>query len=194
MLTFLQGIDQYISLLINQQIANSVLDWICPWLRTKELWVPLYILVLFLLFYKLGSKAWGIVLLVLVLVFTTDQLSSELIKNLVQRPRPCNDEIFSKLIVLRVHCGTGYSFTSTHASNHFALSFILIQIFQKFFLFPSKHVRIIFFSWAGMISFSQVYVGVHYFFDIVTGALLGWSIASMYWELYSRLFPKMLKL
>ena len=70
---------------------------------------------------------------------------------------------------LRVHCGGGYSFTSSHATNHFALATFLVIILGPFF----KWIRIPIFLWAASIAFGQVYVGVHYPLDVLAGSIVG---------------------
>lgn len=69
--------------------------------------------------------------------------------------------------VKRVPCSNGFSFTSSHATNHFALGTFF------FLLFSFTAYRFLFLVWAGVISFAQVYVGVHYPVDVICGALLG---------------------
>jgi undecaprenyl-diphosphatase len=98
-----------------------------------------------------------------------DFTSSTLIKKNVQRIRPCNDIQQFEKIVVRVPCGSGYSFTSSHAANHFAVAIFMIGIFGP----VRKWVKPAALIWASTIAISQVYVGVHYPGDVITGGLLG---------------------
>src|SRR5690606_31319118 len=110
----------------------------------------------------------------------TDFTSSSVIKKEVTRVRPCNDVQFKEQVRLRVRCGSGYSFPSSHAANHFALGIFLLVIFRKCW----KHIIWLSLGWAASISFAQIYVGVHYPSDILAGALLGsligWFTASVF--------------
>lgn len=98
-----------------------------------------------------------------------DSTSSSLIKPEVMRIRPCNDVVFKDQIKLRVRCGSGYSFPSSHATNHFALGMFLLVIFYKRW----KPIIWLSLGWAASISYAQIYVGVHYPIDILAGAILG---------------------
>jgi len=98
-----------------------------------------------------------------------DFSSSQILKKQVQRLRPCNDPALAAQVQLRVPCGSGYSFTSSHAANHFAVALFLIGVFGDL----NRWIRPSLLLWAGSIALSQVYVGVHYPGDVLCGGLLG---------------------
>jgi undecaprenyl-diphosphatase len=104
----------------------------------------------------------------------TDYLASSVIKPSVQRLRPCNDPGIKTDMNLLIACGSGYSFPSTHAANHFALAFFLINMFYRRW----KPILPLVFLWAFAVSFAQVYLGVHYPLDITFGAAIGALIGS----------------
>ena len=116
----------------------------------------------------------------------SDSVSSNLVKNSVQRLRPCNDIELREQMVQRVRCSGGYSFTSSHATNHFAMAVLLIILFYRRW----KHVLWLALLWAISISFAQVYVGVHYPGDILAGALLGILIGLTSGYIYNRIRKK----
>ena len=103
------------------------------------------------------------------LIICSDLISSHMIKDLVDRPRPCRDPFMAANIrLLARYCGGNGSFTSSHAVNHFAFAtyvFVTLKSFSPWFK--------LLFIWAGLIAYSQVYVGVHYPSDVLVGALLG---------------------
>ena len=109
----------------------------------------------------------------LLTVSTSDLVSSRLIKNNVKRSRPCNTELAG--LVERVPCGSGYSFTSSHATNHFALSSFLFFLFGR----ALKRHRWWLLVWAASIVLAQIYVGKHYPLDVMVGAILGCLIGWM---------------
>ncbi|MFN8286483.1 MAG: phosphatase PAP2 family protein [Chitinophagales bacterium] len=136
-------------------------------LRNKLTWIPLYALLAFLLYRKYGLKVFYIGLGVGVVVLLSDQISSSLIKPWIHRLRPCNNpEIQARLLL--EYCGGGYSFVSSHAANHFGMAVFFAAFFERKFLAAALLLL-----WAFVVSFSQVYVGVHFPVDVIAGGLLG---------------------
>lgn len=122
-----------------------------------------------LLFSTLGKKPYCLYLFwLLPLEWQTKSVANSSKKN-VKRLRPCNQIELQENINVLVPCGSGYSFTSSHATNHFAIATLV-----SFTLFNASRVALVLlFSWAATIALGQVYVGVHYPLDITIGALIG---------------------
>lgn len=175
MLETLKQIDTQLFLLINGKWHNTFFDMVCPWLREAKHWIPFYLLLLYLSWKHYGKTMIWIVLGAALLVFITDQFSANLVKNSVERLRPCNNPGLKQHVRLLVHCGQGYSFISAHATNHFAIAAYFIVLFRQWI--PYFHM--VAFLWAASISYSQIYVGVHYPFDVLVGAICG-SIFGQY--------------
>lgn len=167
--------DQLVFEFINQQFTNGFFDSLMPLLRDKHIWVPVYIFLLAFLWINYKMEGVAVSLFIILAIVISDQTSSSFIKHLVERVRPCNDAAFQDQVRLIVDCGPGYSFTSSHATNHFTLSAILASLFGRRFIW----VSIVVYAWAFIISYAQVYVGVHYPLDIVSGALLGIIIGKL---------------
>ena len=87
-----------------------------------------------------------------------------------------------KVRLLLDHCSGGFSFTSSHAANHFGLAMFLFVSLTPLF----KKYTWLFFIWAGIIAYAQVYVGVHYPLDVMAGAMIGLVVG----KLNSMLFKK----
>ena len=175
MLDWIQHIDTQLFFHVNHCLQNSVFDTIMPIARDKYTWIPLYALLVFLIVRKYKMQSVYVLGYALLAVVVADQLSASVIKPLVQRLRPCNDpDLIGMVHNTLVDCGSGFSFVSSHATNHFALAIYFIMVFAK----PSNRFYVVlgFVLWAGVISFAQVYVGVHYPFDVLVGALLGMLI------------------
>lgn len=106
----------------------------------------------------------------LCLVALTDIISSRVFKETFDRIRPCNEpDMIPHMRLLVRGCPGGYGFTSSHAANHFGMA---TYFFLTFRFILKKWVWIAI-AWAVMISYAQIYVGVHYPLDIVGGAFLG---------------------
>ena len=78
-------------------------------------------------------KAWILIILAALLILLTDTVSAQIIKPLVGRLRPCNEPEFKDSVKLLVQCGSGFSFLSAHATNHFGLAVLFIQYFKPYF-------------------------------------------------------------
>jgi membrane-associated phospholipid phosphatase len=133
-----------------------------------------------------GKKAWILMLALALTVTVSDTFSSKLVKPLVHRVRPCNDVRIKDKVKLLVNPSSGYSFTSSHAANHFAAVAFLFFAFA-----PSRRwIGWILLIWAGTIAFGQVYVGIHYPSDVVFGGLFGAGIGFIVWALYQKYIEK----
>ena len=168
MIDQLVSLDQDAFLSINQGLSNVFFDWLMPILRNQYTWAPLYLFIVVFCIRNYGKKGVLVVLFILITFGVADS-SSNFIKKSVQRVRPCNDIEFKDEINARIGCGGSYSFTSSHAANHFAIALFLIMVFYRRWK-PILWLGVV---WAGVISFAQVYVGVHYPLDVIAGMLLG---------------------
>lgn len=169
MIETLLQLDQALFFWINNDLHNPVLDWLMPYWRSKYTWIPFYLLLLGFSIWKFKRRGLYFILGLGLTVAISDQLSSELVKKSVQRVRPCNDVSIKDDVALLVRCGGGYSFTSSHATNHFAVAvFLILTLAGRY-----KYMRGALLFWAATIALGQVYVGVHYPLDILGGALLG---------------------
>ncbi len=182
-MNFLIDGDKWLFELFNSGLGNPLFDALLPLFREKLFWMPLYLFIGAFSLLNYGKRGWLIVLGIVVTAGLADFSSSTLIKKNVQRTRPCNDLEMLDRVQLRVDCGSGYSFTSSHAANHFAVAVFLIGVFGLTGRWQQKALL----GWAGLIAFSQVYVGVHYPLDVLFGAGLGWLIGrftSFFWRKY----------
>ncbi len=169
MLEQLLHIDEQLFFFINAKWTNAFFDLVLPIWRDKYLWIPLYVFFLILVSYNFPKRALAFILVALITVGISDTLSSKVLKKNVKRTRPCNTEKVAEQMILRVNCSPSYSFTSSHATNHFAIGF--------FFILSLGHIlplsRWLIFFWAASISYAQVYVGAHFPLDVIVGAILG---------------------
>lgn len=166
----LDAFDKWLFIKINGQWTNPVFDTVFPFLRTPEFWVPLYLFLLVFITLNFGKKGvyWSIAFICTVAL--TDMIGARVLKDSVQRLRPCQDPFFAPHVrLLLAQCSGSYSFVSNHAANHFGIATFMFLTFRGLF----KKWILIVFVWAFLISYAQVYVGVHYPLDVVGGAVLG---------------------
>jgi membrane-associated phospholipid phosphatase len=174
-LSFFQHIihfDYWLFGKINQQWTNSFLDTVFPYIREAEIWVPFYLFLLVYSTLNFGKKGWWWSLAVIMTAIISDLTSSSFIKNNIIRLRPCHEPLMAQTVRLLVtYCPMSSSFTSSHACNHFAVSVFIFLTLKKI----STWWRLIF-LWAAVISYAQIYVGVHYPLDVLGGTIVGCCI------------------
>lgn len=149
-------------------------------ISSKTLWIPLYILLTIMLFYKYSVRRSIICLLSIALMITlVDQTCSTLIRPLIGRMRPSNPDnpLASIIHIVNSYRGGRFGFPSCHAANCFALATFLSLVFRKGIIISFL------FSWATIVSWSRIYLGVHYPGDILVGASIGSGLAYMVYYL-----------
>lgn len=149
--------------------------------RTK-VWILFYLFVALFLFYKTLKKEAALVLLFFILtIVLCDQFSSGMIKPFFERLRPTHHPDFKDFVdIVHEHRGGGFSFISGHATNSFGFAVFLSLIFRN------RWVTLVAFVWATLISYSRIYLGVHFISDVVGGVLAGTLIALL---LYAAFIP-----
>jgi membrane-associated phospholipid phosphatase len=148
---------------------NTLLDYVFPFIRNPYFWAPLYLFLLVFMIENYKRKGWDWIYYFFISFAIGDIISSRFLKPLVHRTRPCMDSMWHEVHRNLVPVSHGFSFPSSHATNHFALSvFIIITCSHK-----HKSIKWLAMAWAVSVAYAQVYVGVHYPLDVIAGALLG---------------------
>jgi len=156
---------------INGVWHHPFLDVFFKIFRLKHVWIPFYFFIIMFCIYNF-KNAWLYVLVLVLTVALADICSSHILKKNVKRLRPCNTEILEKTLRPIAGCGKSFSFTSSHATNHFSLAVIISLILPIAF-----KLKLLLYVWAATICYAQVYVGVHFPSDVFCGAILGSGIA-----------------
>ena len=188
MIESLIELDHELMLELNSH-HSSLFDEAMYWVSHKFFWIPFYLLLVYLMVRKWGwNTIYALVAIGLVITFA-DRFTSGFMKPFFERPRPCHDPEISHLIHTFNKCGGKYGFASSHAANVFGLSTFLWLQLRKWF-------RWIFllFLWAFLVSYSRVYLGVHYPGDITIGALVGIFFGWLVYYLYQLAAPRLPKL
>ena len=170
MLEYLNEADKALFLWING-IHNPVMDVLMHFISAKWTWIPVYAIILFFLFRKLGwKKALLAICGVSILILLSDQLSSGLLKPMIARLRPSHEPDLAGLVhLVNGKRGGKYGFVSSHSANFFALATYLSIVFPK----PKKWLIVSCFVGASIVAYSRIYLGVHYPGDVICGGLLG---------------------
>lgn len=178
-------LDRAITLLLNSP-HTPFLDALMYLLSAKWPWLLTVVALIFFLFYKKPAREALFVIITTVLLITiTDQLSSHVIKPLVERLRPTFDPVMKYQICTAYgYLGGGFSFVSGHATNFFAIATFTALVFRNHLY------SFVVFLMACTVAYSRIYLGVHFFSDVLAGAVLGtlvaWCIAVFYHHIRSR--------
>jgi len=172
--------DISISLFLNS-FHNVFFDVLMSYISGKFFWIPFYAFLLFLLIkqnIKNKKKLIISIISVVLVIVLADQLSVHLFKNVFERLRPChNPDLKGVLHTINGKCGGQFGFISSHAANVFALAVLLLNIFKN------EKLTISLIVWATIVSYSRIYLGVHYFGDVLVGALFGSVIGFVVYKL-----------
>ena len=151
------------------------------YISTEWLWFPLYAFFIYLIIKKMKTKAWLPIIGIIIAVILSDQIST-LIKKKVQRFRPTHDLVLAdKVHTVNNYRGGNYGFVSSHASNTFCVALLVALILET-----PTFVTFLLFFWAISVSYSRIYLGVHFPLDITFGAILGMIIAFLIFLLLKR--------
>lgn len=168
---YLDNIDKQLFLFLNNMHCQFM-DQIMWQISGKFIWIPLYLVIIWFI---VKERKWNVIytiIFIALMIVISDQISG-LIKDAVLRLRPSHNPMFENLIHLvkdgngNLYRGGNYGFVSSHAANTFAVAIFLTLFFRK------RWVSIGIFVWAIIVSYSRIYLGVHYPFDVMGGMIVG---------------------
>ncbi len=161
----LYPIDSTAFRFLNAGIANPVFDGLFPFITEVKHWQLVYVALIGGLLWKGGSRGRWCAAALMVGVLVSDQFSSSFLKEWVARIRPCTALDDVRLLV---GCGAGKSFPSSHAVNNAMAAAVLWMFYPRY--------RVLAVTVAVLVSFSRIYVGVHYPADVVGGWVVGVAV------------------
>jgi undecaprenyl-diphosphatase len=178
--------DTFLFLFLNHAIANPAFDALFTTITNGAFWVIPGIAAAFVFLYFQKQKGLLVLALMVVTVSVSDPVCNRIIKPLVPRLRPCNENVHIDGGRFLLGRKGSRSFPSSHAMNMFAQAMLLTLLYRR------KWVGITAFSFAATIGFSRIYVGVHYPLDVLAGAVFGMMVGVFIYSAYcfaSRKYP-----
>jgi len=177
MLDFFQSVDMNMIKWIHQYFSNPLFDIFMPIITNKKNWTLPIIVLIFLLGFFSGPRG-KIALTVLIISLSfTDAICAQILKPFFERIRPSHLNL--EEVNLLTSKGGKWSMPSNHAANMFSLAIVLSYFYKKY--------KPLLFLLAILISFSRVYVGVHFPGDVIVGGFIGVFISSIFLILWGKI-------
>ena len=183
-------LDSKLFLFLNN-LGTSKFDAFWLSLSKIEANILMYLFLILLFFHikKLSPKFLYIfyLLFIIALMITITDQGANFFKDSFQRLRPCyNESISDSLRLVKENCGGKYGFFSAHASNSFSLAIFFGLLFKN----RIRYMIIITTVYASLISYSRIYLGVHFPIDIIVGSSFGIFVGFI---IYNFVYLKFLK-
>lgn len=170
-------LDRELFLLLNG-LYDSHLDQIMYLISGNLIWIPLHAFLLYYIIKSGKQTAWIVLLGVILTVVLSDEITSGFMKPLFMRLRPTWDSHLSSLVhVVNDYRGGRFGFPSSHAANTFSVTLFIFLVYRKNWI-------LLLFVWPLIVSYSRIYLGVHFPLDIIVGWIMGTICATLSFLIY----------
>ncbi|HYG01063.1 MAG TPA: phosphatase PAP2 family protein [Chryseosolibacter sp.] len=151
------------------ELHHPQLDQVMYQISQTYFWIPFYALLLYLLARKFKTSAWAPIICIALAIGISDRITSGVMKPYFERHRPSHDATVQEFVhTVNGYRGGQFGFASSHAANTFAVATFFWLLFRD-----SSKWALWLFPWAMLVSYSRIYLGVHFPADIIVGGLVG---------------------
>ena len=185
MFEYLVHLDKKLFVFLNN-LGSTPFDSFWLLITQQTNWIAFFLILLFILFKKLGTKKLGIAILTLAALITFTNEITDVIKFSVQRIRPCNDDTLAGLIRVVKDSDT-FSYFSGHASNSTASMMFVYLILRRYY----KYSYLIF-LYPLIFAYSRIYLGLHFPLDIISGYVFGSFTGILFYFLFDKISNKLI--
>jgi undecaprenyl-diphosphatase len=165
-------------------LGSATFDGLWLFITKQSNWTPFFLLLLYLVYKKIGVKSTLFLLLFITLLLVVTDQTCNLFKYTFQRLRPCNNPDIKSIIRI-VKSSDTFSFFSGHAANSMATMTFLFLLLKKYYRYA-----FLLFLFPLIFAYSRIYLGLHYPLDILTGYLFGASFGYVTYKLYQKYILK----
>lgn len=170
-------LDRKIFLELNSSFHNPWLDQLMMFLSTTTAWIPLYLVLVYLLIKNYRKQTWMVLLAVALTILLADQITSSIMKPFFERLRPSHEpSLAERVYIVNQYRGGKFGFASSHAANTFGIATLMSLALRMYRPWIS-----LLFLWALGVGYTRIYLGVHYPGDILAGYVVGFFCALIAW-------------
>lgn len=181
MIEYLESIDIEIFKMLNAHY-NAYFDQFMWLVSSRLAWIPMCFALLWVIFRNNWRNGVAALIFIAITITLCDQIASGIIKHAVERLRPSRtEELMSIVHTVNGYIGGKYGFVSSHAANSFGVAMLLSLLIKD------KVFTWLMFAWALILSYSRIYLGVHFPGDILGGFVVGFVVVAVLYKIYRKL-------
>jgi len=166
-------LDRELFLKLNSSFRNPFVDQLMMFLSTTYAWIPLYLVLLYLLIRNFKKETWWILLAIALTILLADQITSSFMKPFFERLRPSHEPLIAEQVfIVNKYRGGRFGFASSHAANTFGIATLMWMVLKVY----RPWIGLLF-LWTLLVGYTRIYLGVHYPGDIVAGYVVGFLCA-----------------